>query len=159
MEGFAKEKALERPASSGEAVSLGGLPRPALPGAGPPIFAYCIANTVRPGARAGEFLLGADEFLMFAAGRGRKENRVSFEDSVDCPAANKRDRPADAKRCDGPFGSRRQSEKAKPERPVPPKRQSNPSTAFFGGIKVPATVKMSANSVNLCAGKDSRRIY
>ena len=39
------------------------------------------------------------------------------------------------------------------------KRQSNPSTAFFGGIKVPATVKMSENSVNLCAGKDSRRIY
>ena len=59
---------------------------------------------------------------MFADKCGQEKNRVSFEDSVDCPAANKRDRPADAKRGDGPFGSRRKSEKAKPERPVPPKK-------------------------------------
>ena len=39
------------------------------------------------------------------------------------------------------------------------KRQSNLSTTFLGGIKVPVMVKMSANSVNLCAEKDSSRCY
>ena len=39
------------------------------------------------------------------------------------------------------------------------KRQSNPSTAFFDGIKAPTMGKMSANSVNSCAEKDSRQHY
>ena len=48
---------------------LGGLPRPDLPRHRPPIFASCIANTVCPGARAGESLLGADVFFRYADGR------------------------------------------------------------------------------------------
>ena len=40
---------------------LGGLPRPDLPRRKAPANAYGIANTVCPGACAGEFLLGADE--------------------------------------------------------------------------------------------------
>ena len=39
------------------------------------------------------------------------------------------------------------------------KRQSNPSTAFFGGIKAPVMVKMSANNVNSCAEKGSCQRY
>ena len=39
------------------------------------------------------------------------------------------------------------------------KRQSPCLTAFFGEIKAPVMVKMSANRVNMCAKKDSRRVY
>ena len=39
--------------------SLGAPPGETFPGVGPPIFAYCIANTVCPGTRAGEFFLRA----------------------------------------------------------------------------------------------------
>ena len=46
--------------------SLGGLPRRDLPRCRPPIFAHCIAITVRPGACAGEFLLWTVGFLRFA---------------------------------------------------------------------------------------------
>ena len=57
-----------------------GAPRRDLPRRGPPIFAYCIANTVRPGARVGEFLLGEDEFLEFADGRVSGTVRRGFSE-------------------------------------------------------------------------------
>ena len=57
------------PAPPGEAFrrgrSLGGPPGETFPSASPPIFVSCIANTVRPGACAGDFFLGMDrQFAM-----------------------------------------------------------------------------------------------
>ena len=51
--------------------------------------------------------------------------RTLFESLAYCPAAaNRIDQAADAEPCGRPFGSRRQSEKAKPKRTVPPKKGS-----------------------------------
>ena len=74
--------------------SLGG-PPPRPPQRRPPDFRVLYCKYGMPGARAGEFLLGAAGVMMFATGRGRKEVRASFEDSADCPAtAGRRGRAA-----------------------------------------------------------------
>ena len=50
-------------------------PRRDLPRRKAPSFAYGVANTVRPGARAGEFLLGKDGSLIVAHGRVSETGR------------------------------------------------------------------------------------
>ena len=56
---------------------LGRLPAQTFP-AQAPSFAYGIANTIRPGACAGEFLLGADEIFGRAGGRVSEIIRRGF---------------------------------------------------------------------------------
>ena len=53
---------------------LGKLPAQTFP-AQAPRNAYCIANTIRPGACAGEFLLGKDRSLIVAHGRVSETGR------------------------------------------------------------------------------------
>ena len=73
---------------------LGGLPRPDLPRHRPPSMHTVLQNTVCPWARAGEFLLGADEFLGATDWHARTAKR-RLQGAVSCPTfANRRNHTA-----------------------------------------------------------------
>ena len=70
------ERLPARPAKLfGEAGPSGVSPRRDLPRRRPPFLRTVFANTVRLGARAGEFLLGKDRILMVAHGRVSETGR------------------------------------------------------------------------------------
>ena len=91
-------------------------PRPALPGAGPPIFAHCIANPVRPGACAGE---GWAVFGTFDDRRGREATAGDLSARQVIESVPSRSAPAaDIGRRMGCLKPGDGQKKANPEQPI-----------------------------------------
>ena len=97
--------------------SSGPPPRP--PRHGPPIFAYCIANPVCPGACAGEFFWGAGGVLKLADGRGREATAGDLSARQVIESVPSRSAPAaDIGRRMGCLKPGDGQKKANPEQPI-----------------------------------------